>query len=93
MTNLEAAFLQCPYCGEQIELQVDNFATREEAHEYFRSDAFAKNPLGVMVDPDDLLARFRAGEDQGTLLRAGTRTAQQERAVVIGRCFGRYGRT
>jgi len=33
-----------------------------------RTPAFADNPVGVMYDPDALLARFEAGEDDVTLL-------------------------
>ena len=40
--------------GNNIELQVDNFETAEEAQEFFESDAFAKNPVGVLFDPDEL---------------------------------------
>jgi hypothetical protein len=33
-----------------------------------RTPAFANNPVGVMYDPDALLARFEAGEPEETLL-------------------------
>ncbi|MEO0410822.1 MAG: VOC family protein [Pseudomonadota bacterium] len=58
--------------GNQIELQVDNFETLEDAHGYFKSDAFAKNPLGELIKADDLLVRYRAGEDPYKLLSSGT---------------------
>ncbi|WP_176599236.1 VOC family protein [Sphingobium sp. 15-1] len=61
--------------GNQIELQVDNFETLQEAHDYFRSDAFAKNPIGVEIDPDLLIARLQAGEAPHLLLSSGTRPA------------------
>ena len=48
----------------QIELQVDNYATVEEAGEFFFTEAFATNTIGVDFDPEDLLRRVRAGEDQ-----------------------------
>ena len=32
-----------------------------------RSGDFAANPIGVVFDPDDLLARYRAGEPLGRL--------------------------
>jgi len=59
--------------GNQVELQVDNFDSREEAHRYFKSSAFAVNPLGVEIDPDELLARLEAGTDPRALLSFGTR--------------------
>lgn len=61
--------------GNQVELQVDNFGTREAAHAYFRSDAFLKNPIGVEIDPDDLITRLEAGEKPEQLLSFGTRGA------------------
>ncbi len=53
--------------GNQIELQVDNFATVEEASKFFYSPAFATNPIGVDFDPEDLVRRFHAGEDEATI--------------------------
>lgn len=61
--------------GNQIELQVDNFGTRAEAHAYFTSAAFEANPVGVEIDPDEMVARLAAGEDPANLLRLGTRPA------------------
>jgi catechol 2,3-dioxygenase-like lactoylglutathione lyase family enzyme len=55
--------------GNQIELQVDNYDTIEEATAFFYSDAFAENPIGVEFDPDDLLRRLRAGEPEDDLKR------------------------
>ena len=48
--------------GNRVELQVDNFPTAEEANRWMRSGAFAANPIGVVFDPQELLARYRAGE-------------------------------
>jgi len=47
--------------GNRVELQIDNFATAEEGQAWMLSPAFARNPIGVEYDPDDLVARFRAG--------------------------------
>lgn len=47
--------------GVKLELQVDNFATKEEANVFFNSSAFAENPIGVIVDPDKLRADWEAG--------------------------------
>lgn len=55
--------------GNQIELQVDNYDTIEEATAFFYSDAFAVNPIGVEFDPDELLKRWRAGEPEDDLKR------------------------
>ncbi len=57
--------------GNQIEFQVDNYDTVEEAGRFFFSDAFAVNPIGVDFNPDDIEARLHAGEDERQLkLRA-----------------------
>ena len=48
----------------QIEFQVDNYATVEEAGEFFFTEAFATNTIGVDFDPEDLLKRVRAGESE-----------------------------
>jgi catechol-2,3-dioxygenase len=55
--------------GNQIELQVENFDTLEEAIGFFHSEQFANNPIGVDVDPDDLLRRLRSGEPDVDLKR------------------------
>jgi catechol 2,3-dioxygenase-like lactoylglutathione lyase family enzyme len=55
--------------GNQIELQVDNYATVEEAGEFFYSPAFAINPIGVDFEASDLALRFHAGEDEASLKR------------------------
>jgi len=51
----------------QVEFQVDNYPTVEEAGKFFFSDAFATNTIGVDYDPEELLKRVRAGEDQNAL--------------------------
>lgn len=57
--------------GNDVELQVDNYQTTEELHGFFRSDAFAKNPIGIDVDVDLLRRRLVDGEpEQRLLLRA-----------------------
>jgi catechol-2,3-dioxygenase len=53
--------------GHQVELQVDNFATLDDLSAWFATGAFAKNPIGVEYDPDDLVARYQAGESVESL--------------------------
>ena len=53
--------------GNQIEFQVDNFPTVEEAGQFFFTEAFATNPIGVNFDPDELRERLLAGEDEAVL--------------------------
>jgi len=53
--------------GNRLELQVDALPL-EEALAFMKSEAFAQNPLGVEIDPEDLLNRLRAGKPAATLL-------------------------
>lgn len=53
--------------GNQVELQIDNYDTVEEAGKFFYSPAFAMNPIGVDFEPADLAKRFHAGEDEATI--------------------------
>ena len=53
--------------GNRMEFQVD-CGTVAEATALMRSPAFAANPIGVMYDPDALLARLEAGETEEALL-------------------------
>ncbi|MEM9393432.1 MAG: VOC family protein [Pseudomonadota bacterium] len=52
----------------QLELQIDVFDSVEELNKWFDEGDFHTNPVGVKVDPDDMLARFKAGEDEKDLL-------------------------
>lgn len=53
--------------GNQVELQVDNYDSVEEAGKFFYSPAFAKNPIGVDFEAADLAKRFHAGEDESSI--------------------------
>jgi catechol-2,3-dioxygenase len=57
--------------GNELEFQVDNYDTLEEATAYFYSPAFAANPIGVDFDPDALLDKLRKGVAVSALLRQG----------------------
>jgi hypothetical protein len=50
-----------------MEFQVD-VGTVQEATALMRTPAFGENPVGVMYDPDALLARLEAGEAEETLI-------------------------
>lgn len=55
--------------GNKVELQIDNYDNAEAMHAFFRTDAFAKNPIGVDFDPDDLARRYHAGATQAELTK------------------------
>ena len=45
-----------------LELQVDNFGDWEKSKEFMRSaEAFHSNPIGVFIDPEQILAAHKAG--------------------------------
>ncbi|VTU23239.1 Biphenyl-2,3-diol 1,2-dioxygenase 2 [Variovorax sp. SRS16] len=54
--------------GNQMEFQVDSYASNDEANAFMGGQDFAENPIGVEYDPDELLARLRGGEDASTFL-------------------------
>jgi len=54
--------------GSRVELQVDTMSTADSIDVWMKSGEFAANPIGVIFDPEDLLARYRAGESFETLV-------------------------
>ena len=48
--------------GNRVELQIDTMPTLESIDAWMRSGEFAANPIGIVFDPEELLARYRAGE-------------------------------
>ena len=53
--------------GNRMEFQVDH-GTVEEARAFMAGDQFAANPIGVVFDPDALLARFEQGASEAELM-------------------------
>jgi catechol-2,3-dioxygenase len=58
--------------GNQVELQIDNFPDEDALRRWFRTGAFARNPIGVEFDPAKLLARWEAGDPIDALLEQGS---------------------
>lgn len=54
--------------GNRMEFQVDCCANAAEAHTFMHSDAFAANPIGVEVNFDSLLEKYKSGVPVETLL-------------------------
>ena len=48
--------------GNQMEFQVDSFASNDEANAFMGGPHFGANPIGVEYEPEAWLARLRAGE-------------------------------
>ncbi len=53
--------------GNRMEFQVDACSV-DEANAYMRTEAFAANPAGVEIDPEELLAQYRSGVPEQQLL-------------------------
>ena len=58
--------------GNQMEFQVDSYDSNEEANKFMAGPHFAANPIGVEYDPEDWLARLRAGAPASEFLRRQT---------------------
>jgi len=58
--------------GNQMEFQVDCFASNEDANAFMEGPHFAANPIGVEYDPDEWLERVRAGTPVSEFLRRPT---------------------
>ena len=54
--------------GNQMEFQVDSFATADKAQAFMQGPRWDANPIGVEYDPDDLLAKLRDGVPESELL-------------------------
>jgi len=52
-----------------VELQVDNFPSLAATNEFLADGRFAINPIGIDFDPEDLLARRKAGASIEELTR------------------------
>jgi catechol-2,3-dioxygenase len=55
--------------GNQVELQIDVFDSREDVEVWYADSDFAANPIGVKFDPDELIRRFDSGESIASLTR------------------------
>src|SRR5262245_17028491 len=56
----------------QLEFQVDCFGSNDEANAFMAGPHFVANPIGVESDPDDWLARLRAGTSASEFLMRRT---------------------
>ncbi len=58
--------------GNSVELQVDNFGDWMESREFVRSSPqFAEDPIGKLVDPEQIIAARKAGASFAELHRRG----------------------
>lgn len=62
--------------GNRVEFQYDNFPTEAELKSWLKSEAFAKNPIGVEFDVADLVERYERGDPIEELVQQGAARAQ-----------------
>jgi catechol-2,3-dioxygenase len=55
--------------GNEVEIQVDNFKTREAMNAWFATGAFDRNFVGARFDPKYMVERFRAGVPEDQILQ------------------------
>lgn len=55
--------------GNQLELQVNRFATKAEIHDYLQTGRFAADPIGVEFDFGRFIKRMRGGATREALFR------------------------
>ena len=53
--------------GNRVELQYDVFETEEDVNAFFDGGAYLENFMGICFDPDEMIARFEAGESLESL--------------------------
>ncbi|WP_319456949.1 MULTISPECIES: VOC family protein [unclassified Mycobacterium] len=64
--------------GNMVELQIDNFASADEATDYMRGSEYAADPIGPSFDPDELAEAYRAGTPgSGLISRAWAQQSPQ----------------
>jgi len=73
--------------GNEVEMQVDNFDSKEDGMRFIEGVSFAENPVGVDFDPEVFVKRLRRGEDDKAMKKRpdiGKRTNRLEKAGVFG---------
>lgn len=64
--------------GNMVELQIDNFATPDEATAYMNGPEYAADPIGPSFDVDALITAYRAGTSHAELIsRTWAKTTPQ----------------
>jgi catechol 2,3-dioxygenase-like lactoylglutathione lyase family enzyme len=53
----------------KVELQYDVFETAAEAQAFITGDAYAENFMGIIFDPDEMIARWERGESLADLTK------------------------
>jgi catechol-2,3-dioxygenase len=55
--------------GNHVELQVDSFASADEATDWMKGPVFSANPIGTLFDPETMIADYERGISFEALVR------------------------
>jgi len=55
--------------GNKVELMIDTFNGVAEIQAFFASGAYLENPMGIIFDPEEVIARYEAGEPVSQIVR------------------------
>jgi len=55
--------------GNKVELMIDTFATVAEIQAFFAEGAYLENPMGIIFDPEEAMARYEAGEPAAQIVK------------------------
>lgn len=55
--------------GNRVELMIDTFATVAEIQAFFAAGAYLENPMGIIFDPEEVIARYEAGESVAQIVK------------------------
>ena len=66
--------------GNEVELQVNNFATAEECKAYFKSPEYCANPIGNSFDVELFVKGYRAGRPFEDIMQEAVAAAKIEQA-------------
>ena len=70
--------------GNMVELQIDNFATPDEATDYMVGEEYTTDPIGPSFDPDAMATALATGTPQAELItRAWARMSEQLNVVEL----------
>lgn len=47
--------------GNRVELMIDNFGSVAEIQAFFATGAYEENPMGIIFDPEEMIAKHKAG--------------------------------
>lgn len=73
--------------GNQMEFQVDSFASTEENNAFIRGPGFSANPIGVEYDPEVWLAQMRDGAPMSDFLVRHTHEPVSPIRGVLAKLF------